>query len=227
MSNSRREEILFLVNTKGSIDIHELAEKTYASHSTIRRELEKLELQGLLRRYHGGAESVTGLYPPQIIRINHNQEQKKIIGEKAAKLVTPGSTIFIDASTTAQYMLPHLSSIKNLTVYTNGIDTAIRLGESNIRAICTGGEVLAQSMAYVGTVAIDTVQKIHFDAMFFSSAGFNETSISDWSEAEAALRRIAIKQSQKRYFLADHTKQGKSYTHIICHVNDLDKIIVE
>ena len=227
MSNSRREEILFLVNTKGTISIHELAEKTFASHSTIRRELEKLELQGLLRRYHGGAESVTGLYPPQIIRFNHNQEQKKIIGEKAAKLVTPGSTIFIDASTTAQYMLPHLSSIKNLTVYTNGIDTAIRLGEANVRAICTGGEVFAQSMAYVGTVAIDTVQKIHFDAMFFSSAGFNGTTISDWSEAETALRRIVIKQSRKRYFLADHTKQGKSYTHIICHVNELDKIISE
>ena len=227
MSNSRREEILFLVNTKGTISIHELAEKTFASHSTIRRELEKLELQGLLRRYHGGAESVTGIYPPRIIRFNHNQEQKKIIGEKAAKLIIPGSTIFIDASTTAQYMLPHLSSIKNLTVYTNGIDTAIRLGESNVRAICTGGEVFAQSMAYVGTVAIDTVQKIRFDAMFFSSAGFNETTISDWSEAETALRRIVIKQSRKRYFLADHTKQGKSYTHIICHVNDLDKIISE
>ena len=227
MSNSRREEILFLVNTKGAISVHELAEKTFASHSTIRRELEKLELQGLLRRYHGGAESVTGIYPPQIIRFNHNQEQKKIIGEKAAKLVTPGSTIFIDASTTAQYMLPHLSSIKNLTVYTNGIDTAIRLGEANVRAISTGGEVFAQSMAYVGAVAIDAVQKIHFDAMFFSSAGFNETTISDWSEAETALRRIVIKQSRKRYFLADYTKKDKSYTHIICHVNELDKIICE
>ena len=227
MSNRRSEEILFLVNAKGSISIHELAEKTFASRSTVRRELEKLEMQGLLRRYHGGAESLNGLCPPRIIRFNHNQEQKKIIGEKAARLVAPGSTIFIDASTTAQYMLPHLSSIKNLTIYTNGIDTAIRLGEANVRAISTGGEVFAQSMAYVGTVAIDTVQKIHFDAMFFSSAGFNETTISDWSEAETALRRIVIKQSRKRYFLADHTKQGKSYTHIICHVNDLDKIISE
>lgn len=227
MSNSRREEILFLVNTKGSISIHELARKTFASPSTIRRELEKLELQGLLRRYHGGAESVTGLYPPQIIRLNHNQEQKKIIGERAAKLITPGSTIFIDASTTAQYMLPHLSSIKNLTVYTNGIDTAIRLGESNIRAICTGGEVFAQSMAYVGTVAMDTLQKINFDAMFFSSAGFDEATITDWSEAETVLRRIAINRSRKKYFLADHTKQGKCYTHIVCRINELDEIIVK
>lgn len=227
MSNSRREEILFLVNTKGSISIHELAEKTFASRSTIRRELERLELQGLLRRYHGGAESVTGLYPPQIIRLNHNQEQKKIVGEKAAKLITPGSTIFIDASTTAQYMLPHLSSIKNLTVYTNGIDTAIRLGESNVRAICTGGEVFAQSMAYVGRVAIDTLQKINFDAMFFSSAGFDETTVSDWSEAETALRRAVIKQSKRRYFLADRTKQGKCFTHIVCRINELDEIIVK
>ena len=227
MSNSRREEILFLVNTKGSVSIHELAEKTFASRSTIRRELEKLEMQGLLRRYHGGAESLNGLCPPQIVRLNHNQEQKKIIGEKAAKLITPGSTIFIDASTTAQYMLPHLSSIKNLTVYTNGMDTAIRLGESNIRAICTGGEVLAQSMAYVGTVAIDTVQKINFDAMFFSSAGFDENAVTDWSEEESVLRRTVIKQSRKKYFLADNTKKGKSYRYIVCRINEIDEIIVE
>ena len=227
MSNNRREEILFLVNTKGSITIHELAEKTFASRSTIRRELEKLELKGLLRRYHGGAESVTGLCPPQIVRLNHNQEQKKIIGEKAAKLVTPGSTIFIDASTTAQYMLPHLLPIKNLTVYTNGMDTAIRLSESNVRVICTGGEVLAQSMAYVGGVAMETVQKMHFDAMFFSSAGYNETTISDWSEAETALRRIVMKQSRKKYFLADSGKRDKVFTHIVCNIDEIDEMIIE
>ena len=56
MPKSRRsEEILQLVNSKGSISIQELSEKTYASRSTIRRDLEKLEQQGLLRRHHGGA----------------------------------------------------------------------------------------------------------------------------------------------------------------------------
>ena len=110
--NSRIEDILRLVNSKGSISIGELAEMTFASRSTIRRDIEKLESQGLIRRYHGGAESVLALNPPQIVRRHRNRAEKSLIAEKAAALVNPGSTIFIDASTTVQYMISHLAAIK-------------------------------------------------------------------------------------------------------------------
>ncbi len=228
MSKSRRsKEILQLVNSKGSISIQELSEKTYASRSTIRRDLEKLEQQGLLRRHHGGAESVLSLNPPQIIRRLRNQSEKKAIAAKAAALIAPNSTIFIDASTTVQYMIPHLVGIEGLTVYTNGTDTAISLSKLKIRAICTGGELFAESMAYVGQVAANAVRNIIFDAMFFSSAGFDESIISDFSESETVLRRTVLEQSTKRYFLADNTKRGERYTYIVCRTNELDKIICD
>ncbi len=225
--NSRNEEIICIVNEKGSISIRELAERTFASRSTIRRDLEKLERQGFIRRHHGGAESVLSSNPTQIIRRGRNQAEKSSIASKAAVLVTPGSTIFIDASTTVQYMIPYLSAIERLTVYTNGADTAMRLAEARIRAICTGGELLAESMAYIGSAAADTVRKVYFDAMFFSSAGFDDGVVSDWSEGETALRRVVIEQSAKRYFLADHTKRGERFTHIVCHTNELDEIICD
>ena len=225
--NSRSEEILQLVNSRGVISVAELSEKTYSSRSTIRRDLEKLEQQGLLRRHHGGAESVLSLRPPQIIRRQRNQSAKSAVASKAAALVEPGSTIFIDASTTVQYMLPHLAAIDHLTVYTNGADTAMRLAEAKIRTVCTGGELLSESLAFVGSAAEDTVSKIYFDAMFFSSAGFDDDVVSDWSEGETALRRVVLDQSAKRYFLADHTKRGERYTHIVCRANELDKIICD
>lgn len=225
--NNRSKEILQLVNAKGSISIGELAEKTYASRSTIRRDLEKLEQQGLLRRHHGGAESVLSLRPPQIIRRGWNQTEKNAVASKAAALVASGSTVFIDASTTVQYMIPYLAAVENLTVYTNGADTAMRLAEAKIRVICTGGELLAESMAYVGTAAADTVRKVYFDAMFFSCAGFDDGTVSDWSEGETALRRVVIEQSAKRYFLADHTKRGKRYTYVVCRTNELDEIFCD
>lgn len=225
--NNRSEEILLLVNSKGSVSIGELSEKTYASRSTIRRDLDKLEQKGLIRRHHGGAESVLALRPPQIIRRHRNQSEKNAVASKASSYVAPGSTVFIDASTTVQYMIPYLASVERLTVYTNGADTAMRLCEARIRAICTGGELLSESMAYVGTAAIDTVRKLYFDAMFFSSAGFDENVISDWSEEETALRRAVIEQSEKCFFLADNTKRGKRYNHIVCRINEVDEIISE
>lgn len=223
--SSRSEEILQLVNGKGAVSVEELSKKTYASPSTIRRDLEKLEQQGLLRRHHGGAESVLSLRPPQIIRRQRNQSEKNATASKAAALVEAGSTIFIDASTTVQYMIPYLAAVERLTVYTNGADTAMRLAEAKIRAVCTGGELLTESMAYVGPVAENAVRKVYFDAMFFSSAGFDEGVVSDWSQGETELRRVVLEQSAKRYFLADHTKRGERYTYIVCRTNELDKII--
>ena len=84
-----------------------------------------------------------------------------------------------------------------------------------------------ESLAYVGSAAIDTVRKVYFDAVLFSSAGFDDNVVSDWSEGETELRRVVLEQSAKRYFLADHTKRGKRYTHIVCRINELDKIICE
>ena len=225
--HSRDEEILQLINQEGYMSIRDLAQKTYTSQSTVRRDLERMEQQGLLRRRHGGAESIALLRPPQILRKQHNQAQKHAIARRAAALVTPGSTIFLDVSTTVQYMVPFLSGIDGLTVYTNGEDTAIHLGAARIRTICTGGELLAKSMAYVGPVAEDTVRRIHFDAVFFSCAGFDDDVISDWSEKESVLRRVVMEQSEKKYFLADHTKQGKRFTHIICRIGDVDEILSE
>lgn len=223
----RSQEILRLVNTKGSVSIKELAKETYASPSTIRRDLEKLEQQGMLRRHHGSAESVLSLNPPRVIRKQHNQAEKNAVAQKAVTLVMPNSTIFIDASTTVQYMIPYLASIEGLTVYTNGADTAMRLAEIGIRVLCTGGELLAESMAYVGSAAADMVRKVYFDAMFFSSAGFDDCVVSDWSERETAIRRVVIEQSAKRYFLADHTKREERHTYIVCRTNEIDEIFCD
>ena len=226
-SSARDEEILRLVNDAGSISIRALAEKTYTSPSTIRRDLARLEQAGRLRRHLGGAESVLTLRPPQIIRRGHNQAEKSAAARRAAALVAPGSTIFIDASTTVQYMIPHLAAIDGLTVCTNGVDTVMRLTDARIRAVSTGGELLAESMAYVGPIAADTVRRFYFDAAFFSSAGFDEECISDWSESETVLRRVVLEQAKARYFLADHTKRGKKFPYILCRISGLDAVICE
>ena len=108
---------------------------------------------------------------------------------------------------------------------TNGADTALRLADAKIRAICTGGELLAESMAYVGAAAADMVRNYSFDAVFFSAAGFDDGVISDWSESETVFRRILLRHGKKRYFLADRSKQGKRFAHIIGPISDVDDVI--
>lgn len=218
------EEILRLVNESGYLSIKELSEKIFTSTSTVRRSLARLENEGLIRRRHGGAESIVDIHPPILVRRQHNRADKAYAAAMAAEKVKPDSVIFIDESSTVQYMIPYLSGIKGLTVWTSGADTVLRLAEANIRAFSTGGELLAQSKAYAGAAASDAVRRIWFDAMFFSSAGFDGEVISDWSEEETALRRTVIEQSKKKYFLADSTKHGKRFPYIVCRVSELDAV---
>jgi len=227
IKNNRDEEILRLIGAAGYMTIGALAEKIYTSPSTVRRSLARLEAEGLIRRRHGGAESVMTLRPPIFVRRQHNQPEKASAAAMAAQAVVPDSTIFIDESTTVQYMIPHLAGKSGLTVYTNGADTALRLSEVRIRTISTGGELFAESQAYVGAAAAETVRRVYFDAMFFSSAGFDEEFVSDWSESETVLRRIVMEQSKKRYFVADPSKRGQRFPHIVCRTAELDGIFCE
>ena len=227
MKPSRRDEILRILGERGKISIEELSEAVYASSSTVRRELTRLEQQGLVRRYHGGVSQAGALMPPKTIRETRNQAEKAAVAEKAARLISEGETVFIDASSTVQYMIAHLSGIKRLTVYTNGADTAMRLSEAGVRAISVGGELLAESMAYVGAIAEACIRRVRFDAAFLSAAGFDGETVSDWSEAETVLRRTVIECSERCYLLFDHSKLGKRYTHVLCQRGELDGIICE
>ena len=225
--NDRLEELRQLIDENGYISIHTLAQKTYTSTSTVRRNLEKLEQQGYIRRRHGGAESLLTVRPPLPVRQQSNPIEKAAVARRAASLVAAGSTIFLDSSTTAQYMIPHLATLEGLTVYTNGADTALRLAEAAVRAISTGGELSAKLRAYSGPVAEATVRRVNFDAMFFSTAGFDEECVSDWSESETALRRAVMEHSARRYLLSDHTKRGQRFTHVVCLLREVDEVFCE
>ena len=89
----------------------------------------------------------------------------------------------------------------------------------------TDFEHLEEVLARFGNKAIGI--KVYFDAMFFSSAAFDEEIISDWSEAETVLRRKVMEGAAKRYFLADHTKRGMRYAHIVCRTSCADEIFCD
>jgi DeoR family fructose operon transcriptional repressor len=225
--NDRAEELRRLIDEEGYLSIQTLARKTYTSPSTVRRDLAKLEQQGYIRRRHGGAESLLTVRPPLPVRQQSNPTEKASAARRAAALVAAGSTIFLDPSTTAQYMIPHLAGLEGLTVYTNGADTALRLAEAGVRVVSTGGELSAKLRAYSGPVAEAAVRRVNFDAMFFSTAGFDEECVSDWSESETALRRAVMEHSARRYLLSDHTKRGQRFTHVVCLLSELDDLFCE
>ena len=92
LAAERRRVITERIQATGQLVGSALSVEFQVSEETIRRDLERMEQKGLIRRRHGGAESLILLRPPQMIRRQHNPAEKQAVARKAAELVTPGST---------------------------------------------------------------------------------------------------------------------------------------
>ena len=226
----RQQEILDILLQKKSVRVAELAKKLFVSQPTVRRDLETLERAGALVRTHGGAVlcQASDKEIPLALREEQNNLSKKIIAERAAAYLFDGAVIFLDASSTVSYLVPHLERIKEAIVITNSPKTSMRLGEAGVKNYCTGGLLLGHSVAYVGSDAERFVSGINADLFFFSSRGYVEGDvITDSSFEEASIRRAMMKQSKTSVYLADGSKRGGRYAYNICTVRDVAAMIDE
>lgn len=226
----RQEQILTILEDKKSISVTALAKLLYVSQPTVRRDLDNLCQQGKVQRTHGGVvlRKVSDTEIPLMYREDQNNAAKKAIAEKAAKHIHDGDVIFLDASSTVSYLIPHLKKFRDLLVITNSPKTSIRLGECGIKNYCTGGLLLMHSVAYVGSETEKFISAINADIFFFSSRGYTEDGrITDSSESEATVKKAMLQNAEKSYYLCDSSKQGKKYAFNVCTLRSIEGIITE
>ena len=226
----RQEEILKILEQNKSISVNKLSQLLYVSPPTIRRDLTELETQGKVHRTHGGvvlrqtAESEI----PLMLREYQNNKSKEIIARKASEYIKDGDVIFLDASSTVAHLIPHLKRFNDVIVITNSPKTSMKLGESGIKNYCTGGLLLAHSIAYVGNETENFIANINADIFFFSSRGYMEDGyITDSSIEESSVKKAMIKNSDRSYYLCDSSKKNKRYVYNICNTKDITEIITE
>ena len=224
----RQTEILNILEKNKSISVEKLAKFLYVSAPTVRRDLTILQRQGKVIRTHGGVilRQTAEKEIPLIFREEQNHKSKQIIAEKASKFINNGDVIFLDASSTAAHLIPHLKKFNDIIVITNSPKTSLKLGEENIKNYCTGGLLLSHSIAYVGSEAEQFISNINADVFFFSSRGYTQSgNITASSAEEAAIKKAMMKNAEKVYYLCDKSKQNKKYMYNICTKKDIEMII--
>lgn len=226
----RHKKMTSLVNEKGSSRVTELSQIFNVTEETIRRDLEKLENEGKLKRSHGGAVSVKDkdLEAPYFEREVRNVKEKMAVAEEAIKYVSINDRIILDASTTAWYMAKILPDMP-LTVVTNSMKVMLELANrEKVSVISVGGTLLQKSLSFVGPQSTNALGYYHVNKAFISCQGIHaERGISDSNEMQALVKKKMSEIADEVYLLADHTKFGLQAFSRVAPIGAIDYIITD
>ena len=227
----RQQSIYELIKDKKAVSVEKLARKFFTSETTIRRDLDKLEKAGFIRRTYGGALLVEGSDTeiPLAIRESENIKAKNAIASAAADMVSDNDVIIMDSSSSVLRMVPFLERKKNLTVSTNGAKAAVELGGMlHPNVYCTGGFLRENSLSYIGPHAIKFMESFHASKLFFSARSISiENGVTDINEQEAELRRIMIKNAKSSILLMDSTKIDTVSFSNVCSLKEINSLITD
>jgi DeoR family transcriptional regulator of aga operon len=232
----RFHSILSGLQEHGSVVVDDLSTQLGVSVVTIRRDLDLLEQQGLLRRTHGGAVSIEPLFYEPFKKDRSFQAQverlaneKRRIGRAAAALVASGETIAITPGTTTAEIIRGLPLDSKITVVTNTVNIAMELSKrKDISVFVTGGHLHGEWFSLVGPSASRSLENMLIHTMFIGADGIDaQWGLSCFSSDEAELNGTMVRHARRHVAVVDHTKFGVIANWRICETPVIQKLITD
>lgn len=227
----RRNAILARLNTQGKVIVSDLSQEFGVTEETIRRDLEKLDNEGLAKKTYGGAVINQSLNTdlPFNVRKRTNVELKQKIADKIAELIHDGDYIMLDASSTATYVTQRIKSRKNITLITNSVEILLELADKDDwNILSTGGALKKGGLALIGTSAEKMIRGFHVDLAVCSSKGIDiNMGITDSSEKDSVIKQAIFSAADRKVLAVDSTKFDKISFVRVCDAGDVDTVVTD
>lgn len=227
----RQMRILNLLNEKKEVSVEELANKFEISPSTIRRELNIMNQQGLIIRTHGGAlvqENQRDEILDHTKRRYHNYHEKIKIAKKAASYIKENDFVFLHSSSITDLMPPFLTG-KHITIATNSLNIAQSLKErDDCQLIVLGGTYFKYAEAMEGSITVKQLQSMHFKKAFLGANGIDlQLGFSTMTEFELSSKIAAVYAADETFFLCEHQKFDRKSVYQIVPLHEVNHIITD
>jgi DeoR/GlpR family transcriptional regulator of sugar metabolism len=224
----RRQHVLDLVSKRGFIALTDLARTIQVSDSTIRRDLDYWEEEGLIRRTHGGAMYVGdgSALPPLEERSSAQREEKQAVARLAVSRIRDGETILLDGGTTTLEVARLLigrsvqivtNSLPIATLFTNGRETDL---------VLLGGYVYPKTGVALGPWTVRMMEDIHVHQTVMSVGGITSRGLFNSNLLLVETERQMMRCADEVVVLADQTKIGRPALAFLCELSDIDTLIV-
>ncbi|RWX77293.1 DeoR/GlpR transcriptional regulator [Neorhizobium lilium] len=229
LTSQRKNLILDMLRREGQVIAKRAAEEFSLSEDTIRRDLRELAAEGLLRRVHGGALPASPDLPDFTARREVSSDVKARLGARAASLVRPRQTIFIDGGTSTAEIARALPRDFAFTVATHSPTIAGELEHHpTADVILIGGRLYKHSMVATGAVAMEQISRIRPDIFFLGvTAAHPARGLSTGDFEEAAIKRHVAACAAETVTLLTAEKLDALSPHVIMPASALSCMIVQ
>jgi DeoR family transcriptional regulator of aga operon len=228
----RRRRLAQLVAERGFLRVADASLELGVSEVTVRGDLTALENAGLVVRVHGGAmPATTGGESSLESSLDRDAAAKRAIGRSAARLVSSGQGIYIDAGSTAMALAEALverQDLHDLTIVTGGLTIALALEPALPRftVIVTGGTLRPLQHSLVNPFAAPMIESLHLDAAFIGCNGIHATAgVTNVNLPEAEIKSRVLARAKRGVLIADGTKVGRIDLAVIGRIDEFDSLV--
>lgn len=221
---------------KNKVSVNELSKMLDVSEVTIRRDLEKLEDQGVLIRTHGGAvlkkqEQSSNPYIGENNIINTDFSPYTPLYEEIANIaihiIENGDVIMLTNGMINYHIAKQLNQKKNITVLTNDLLVSIEAASSTSnKVVLLGGDIDFNLKATFGALTALNIQKFFVNKLFVEVDGIDiDTGISVSNMDKANLINSILPNSKEKIILCLGSNFNKTAFYNISNINIADKIV--
>ncbi|MBR6464441.1 MAG: DeoR/GlpR transcriptional regulator, partial [Verrucomicrobia bacterium] len=230
-AEERQYKIYNYLQEKEFCSLDELSEILNTSISSIRRDVNRLEKKGLIRRTHGGARLTDRLEPGNLLaapNISVLADVKKKIGFCCASLISPGQTIIMDGGSTVYSVAQRLMS-KHPIVITNSLPIAnLYSSYSQVEVHVTGGVIYPRLGVLTGPKAVEGFSKIHADVAIMGAGGLTlDEGVTNTHALLIDMQLAMIHAAQKVIFCMDSTKLSRRSLFFLCAASYIQTLVTD
>lgn len=226
----RQAQILEIVRGEGFASIEHLAARFDVTQQTIRRVVNALCDQGLLRRIHGGVS-----LPVQHQNLAYgsrqglNADAKQRIAHATARFIPDGASLMIGLGTTPEYVARALSHRQDLRVITNNLNVAAAFAQNpDVEISIAGGTLRPFDRDIVGETAARFFAGFRADYGIFGVGGVDQDgTLLDFHTGEVEARQSIVANSRTAVLVADTTKFGRNATARGGHLDDCHHLFTD
>ncbi|WP_336626327.1 MULTISPECIES: DeoR/GlpR family DNA-binding transcription regulator [unclassified Microbacterium] len=226
----RQNIILDVVRRDGRAGVREIAGALAVTAETVRKDLDALQSQGLIRRVHGGALALESLsFEPGLQTRTSLQSEKTAIATAALSMLAAESVVLVEAGTTTYRMVELAPPDLRVTVVTNSLPIGMLLSS---RPACTvvmiGGRLRPVTMGTVDALAVRALSDLSVDVAFLGTNAVSvERGLTTPDFAEAETKRAMLRSARRSVVLADHSKIGSVSLCKYGDLSDIDTLITD